>query len=185
MLIIPWKKKKRVNYSVVSTLCDPMDCSVPGSSFHGIVQARILEWVAIPFSRGCSSPRDQTHVSCTTDVFFTIWATWEALAVIVQSLSHVQFFVTLWAAAHQASLSFIISWNLLRFMSVESVTLSNHFILCLSLLLPSVFPSIRVSSNESALLISTQKCRPYVTLNDTSHVGQSGVSTLCLLFTFF
>ena len=107
------------------------------------------------------------------------------LFIVVQSLSHVQFFVTLQAAAHQASLSFIISWSLLRFMSVESVTLSIHFILCLSLLLPSIFPSIRVSSNESALLISTQKCRPYVTLNDTSHIGQSGVSTLCLLLFFF
>ena len=45
------------------TLCDPMDCSPPGSSFHGFLQARILEWVAVPFSRGSSRPRDQTHVS--------------------------------------------------------------------------------------------------------------------------
>ena len=42
------------------TLCDPMDCSPPGSSVHGISQARMLEWVAIPFSRGCSRPRDRT-----------------------------------------------------------------------------------------------------------------------------
>ena len=45
------------------TLCDPMDCSPPGSSVHGILQARILEWVAIPFSRGSSQARDQTCVS--------------------------------------------------------------------------------------------------------------------------
>ena len=45
------------------TLCDPMDCSSPGSSVHGILQARILEYVAIPFSRGSSQPRDQTQVS--------------------------------------------------------------------------------------------------------------------------
>ena len=45
------------------TLCDPMDCSSPGSSIHGILQARILEWVAIPFSRGSSRPRDRTQVS--------------------------------------------------------------------------------------------------------------------------
>ena len=45
------------------TLCDPMDCSLPSSSIHGILQARILEWVAISFSRGSSRPRDQTHVS--------------------------------------------------------------------------------------------------------------------------
>ena len=44
-----------------------MDCSPPGSSVHGIFQARVLEWVAIPFSRGSSQPRDQTHVSCTAD----------------------------------------------------------------------------------------------------------------------
>ena len=48
-----------------STLCDPMDCSLPGSSVHGILQARILEWVATPFSRGFSRTRDQTWVSCT------------------------------------------------------------------------------------------------------------------------
>ena len=46
------------------TLCDPMDCSPPGSSIHGILQARVLEWVAIPFSRGSFQPRDQTSVSC-------------------------------------------------------------------------------------------------------------------------
>ena len=63
--------------SVVSTLCDPMDCSLPGSSVHGILQARILEWVAIPFSRGSSQPRDQTWVSYIAGRFFTIWATKE------------------------------------------------------------------------------------------------------------
>ena len=46
------------------TLCDPVDCSLPGSSVHGILQARILEWVAIPFSRGSFWPRDRTPVSC-------------------------------------------------------------------------------------------------------------------------
>ena len=45
------------------TLCDPMDCSPPGSSVHGILQARILEWVSISFPRGSSRPRDQTQVS--------------------------------------------------------------------------------------------------------------------------
>ena len=44
-------------------LCDPMDCSLPGSSVHGIFKARVLEWVAISFSRGSSQPRDQTRVS--------------------------------------------------------------------------------------------------------------------------
>ena len=53
-----------------------------GSSVHGILQARILEWVAIPFSRGSSRPRDQTQVSCTASAFFTIWATREAQGLI-------------------------------------------------------------------------------------------------------
>ena len=49
------------------TLCDPMDCSPAGSSAYGILQARILEWVAIPFSRGSSPPRDRTQVSLQAD----------------------------------------------------------------------------------------------------------------------
>ena len=57
------------------TLCDPLDCSPPGSSVQGILQARILEWVAISSSRGSSWPRDRTWVSCTADTFFTDWVT--------------------------------------------------------------------------------------------------------------
>ena len=52
----------------------PMDCSPPSSSVHGILQARILEWIVIPFSRGSSWPRDWIRVSCITGRFFTIWA---------------------------------------------------------------------------------------------------------------
>ena len=50
--------------SCVQTLCDPMDCSEPGSSVHGILQVKIVQWIAIPFSRGSSQPRNQTHVCC-------------------------------------------------------------------------------------------------------------------------
>ena len=56
------------------TVCNPMDCSPPGSSVHGILQTRILEWVATPFSRGCSWLRSQTLFSCIAGRFFTIWA---------------------------------------------------------------------------------------------------------------
>ena len=56
-------------------LCDPMDCSPPGSSICGILQAGILEWIAMPFSKGCSQPRDQTWVSHMAGKFFSIWAT--------------------------------------------------------------------------------------------------------------
>ena len=74
--------------------------------------------------------------------------------VVVQSLSHVWLFATPWTAAHQASLSFIISQSSLKLLSIESVMPSNHLILCRPLLLlPSVFPSIRVFSSESALHI--------------------------------
>ena len=62
------------------TLCDPMDCSLPGSSIHGIFQARILEWVAISSSRGSSQLRDQTHVSCIGRQILYHWATWEAIS---------------------------------------------------------------------------------------------------------
>ena len=54
------------------TLCDPMDCSLPGSSIHGIFQTRVLEWVAISFSRGSSRPRDQTQVSRIAGRLFTV-----------------------------------------------------------------------------------------------------------------
>ena len=65
------------------TFCDLMDCSLPGSSVHGILQARILlEWVAISFSRGSSWPRNWTRVSCIAGRFFTSWATREALGKV-------------------------------------------------------------------------------------------------------
>ena len=57
------------------TLCEPMDCSPPDSSVNGILQAKILEWVAIPFSMESSRPRDQTRVLWTADGSFTVWAT--------------------------------------------------------------------------------------------------------------
>ena len=60
------------------TLCDPMDCSLPGSSVHGIFQARVLEWAAISFSKESSRPRDWTWVSRIAGRHFTIWATREA-----------------------------------------------------------------------------------------------------------
>ena len=72
--------------------------------------------------------------------------------VVIQSLNHVRLFMTPWTAAHQASLPSTICQSWLQFMSIESVMLSNHLILCRPLLLlPSIFPSIRVISNELAL----------------------------------
>ena len=71
-----WVKVKVIQLCL--TFQDPMVYSPPGSSLHGILQARILEWVAIPLSKGSSQPRDQTWVSCIAGKFFTVRATREA-----------------------------------------------------------------------------------------------------------
>ena len=151
-------KSESVSHSVCPTLCKPMDYSQPGSSVHGILQAKMLEWVAIPFLRGSSQPRDQTLVSLTAGRFFTIWITrevhilWYLSLSSVQSLSHIRLFETAWIAARQASLSITNSRSSLRLMSIESVMPSSHLILCRPLLLlPPIPRSIRVFSSESTL----------------------------------
>ena len=104
-------------------------------------------------------PVIQLSNSCQTSVKYT-----SPLSIIsqsIQSLSRVWLFGTPWTAAHQASLSFTISQSLLKFMFIDLVTLSNHLILCSPLLLPSIFPSIRVFSNESALCIRWPKYWSY------------------------
>ena len=101
-------------------------------------------------------------------------------------LSHVRLIVTPWTAARQASLSFTISWNLFKSMSIELMMLSNHFILRYShLLLSSVFPSIRVFSNEPALCIrwpvywnfSSALALP-MNIQDSFHLGLTGLIPL-------
>ena len=88
----------------------------------------------------------RTHRSWVSNAFL--------VGIVVYLLSRLQLFATPWTAAHQASLSFTISQSVLKFMSIESLMPSNHLILCCLLLLPpSIFPSIRVFSNESALCI--------------------------------
>ena len=74
----PLEKEMAAHSSILAGK-NPMDCSPPGSSLHEIFQARIVEWVAISFSRASSQPRDQTRVSCTAGRLFTYWATREAL----------------------------------------------------------------------------------------------------------
>ena len=106
------------------TLCDPMNCSLLGSSVCGILQARILEWVSVPFSRGSSQPRDRTQVSCIAGRFFTSWATREAQKK-EKLLSRVQYFVTPWTEAYQAPPSMEFSrleyWSGLPFPSPEDL----------------------------------------------------------------
>ena len=84
------------------TLCDPMDCSLPGSSVHGIFQVRILERSAIPSSKGTSQPRGQTLLSCVFSVGKWIlyhWATWEALICKLSDLTKATIF---WGLMGQA-----------------------------------------------------------------------------------
>ena len=75
------------SFLLCPTLCDPMECSLPGSSVHGILQARILEWVAMPSSRGSSWPRDWTCISCLPargGESSTTSTTWEALKMLTE-----------------------------------------------------------------------------------------------------
>ena len=69
---VPAKCPTRLCLQLCPTLWDPIECSPPGSSVHGVLQARILEWVAMPLSRGSSRPRGQTWVSCVAGRFFTL-----------------------------------------------------------------------------------------------------------------
>ena len=78
------------------TLYNPVDCSLPGSTVHGILQARILEWVAIPFSRRSSWCRDWTLVSCIAGAFFTIWATRE-IHMCIHTCTHT-YHILIWIA---------------------------------------------------------------------------------------
>ena len=108
----------------------------------GIIYLWNLIWVAIKNKIKCTSRK------CSFFFFLNV----------VQSLSLGRLFETAWTAAHQASLSFTISQSLLKLMSIESVMPSYYLVLCCPLLLPSVFPSIKVIPNESALLIRWPKC---------------------------
>ena len=92
------------------------------------------------------------HILCFYQ-FLQRWRKQCSSAVVVQSLSQVWLFMTPWTAACQVSLSFTIFRSLLKFMSIESVILSNHLILYCPLLLSSIFPSIRVFSKELTLYI--------------------------------
>ena len=131
---------------------------------HGIFQARIMEWVAYPFSRGFSQPRDQTQVSHIAGGFSTSGTTREAQEYwsgqpIPSPGDHPNSGIKLRSPALQADSlpaelpgKSTICWSLLKFISIGSLMLSNHLILCCPfLLLSSIFPIIRVFSNELTL----------------------------------
>ena len=109
--------------SRVQLFCIPMGHSLAGSSVHGISQARILEWVAILFSRESSWPVDQTRFCCIDRWALYYWAIIRRnlYLVVVQLLSCVWLFATTRAATCQASLSITIFWSFLKLMSIKSV----------------------------------------------------------------
>ena len=209
-------------FSCVWLCATPWIAALEGPFVHGISQAKILEWIAISFSRGSSWPREWTYiswVSCTGGQVLYHWATWwgkpfnyhtdtikhmhilltqhfysKSLLYVkkkknqwklnyllqlqnlsnllkyfvfalsysrkdssVQSLSHVQPFAAPRTAAWQVSLSITNSRSLLKLTSIKLVMPSNHLILSRPLLLPSIFSSIRVFSNESVLCIRWPK----------------------------
>ena len=115
------------------TFCNPMDCSPPGSRVHGILQARILKWIAIPFSRGSSQPRDWTQVSCIAGGFFTIWDTREASVMPINP--------------------FLPQWSKLRFNFCIYSILHIHALLLCYLSLPCICPKLLLSRAISNPLI--------------------------------
>ena len=150
-----------------------MNCSLPGSSVHGILQARVLEWVATFFSRGSSWSRDQTWVSCIAGRFLTVRATREAhimskfqinytqsLRWNFQFIAVTQSCPTLCDPMNRSTPGLPVHHQIPEFTQtrVESVMPSSHLILCRPLLLPpTIPPSITVFSNESTLCMRWPK----------------------------
>ena len=119
-------------------LWDPTGCSPPGFSVKGILQAGILEWVAIPFFRGSSWPRDQTWVSCIAGKFFTIWDTREANTSIFSFLYtfHIKYFLItalpsyiLFTTFSKTFFSSFQKYNFKGFKILIFIILSRHFLL--------------------------------------------------------
>ena len=135
---------------VFLTLCNPIDCSPPGSSVHGILQAGILEWVAISFSKVHGVVKSWSWLGDWTTTLGLQQNVPEAIVhVVVQSPSH----VWLHNPMDHSTPGFPVPHHLLEFrqvISIESAMQSNHLILCHPLLLlPSIFPSIKVFTIDS------------------------------------
>ena len=131
------------------SLCYAMDCSPSGPFIHGIFQARILEWVAMPFSTGSSQPRDWTRISCISSRFFLVWATWEALFLHQFSCSVVSNCLRPHGLQHARLPCPSPTPGACSNSSIKPVMPSNHLILFQPfLLLSSIFSSITVFSNE-------------------------------------
>ena len=133
---------------------------------HSAIKAYWEVWACIQAASTSSMREFHRAVNGRTALFYSFWGwvctymcVWVfAYVAVVQSQSRVPLFATPWTVTHQTSLTFTISWSLLKLMPIESVIPSNNFVLCHPLLLlPSIFHSIRVFSNESALPIRWPK----------------------------
>ena len=136
---VKWSEVKWSGSVMSVTLCDPMDCSPPGSLVHGIFQAWIWGRVAISFSRGSSWPRDWTQVSCIVGRRFTIWATRE-LYCNRNSIHRIQIIMSIWetcffhfflSPSGQAMVSFILirfGWFILIFLKLF---LNFFYVVCI------------------------------------------------------
>ena len=121
MFISCWSEV--LGYLVMSD-CDPVDCSPPGSSVLGILQAGILEWIAIPVSRGSSQLRDRTQVSCIVGRFFTVWTTEKSLFPIKLFL---KFFPL-------QKFSFLLQKAILDWFQILAITNKGAMNICLQIL---------------------------------------------------
>ena len=148
------------------TLCNPIDCGQPGSSVYGIFQPRILEWVAIPFFRGSSWPRDWTYVSSIAGGFFTAnrsKCNFNYISKIFFALcccSVTKLCLTLCNPMDCSMPGFPVLYHLPELVQTHVHWVSdatNHLILCCPLLLLSIFPSNRAFANESVLRIRWPK----------------------------
>ena len=139
-------------------------CMTPWTAAHqaplskGFSRQEYLEWIAISFSREWQEAELITSAQwfnqlCLCNEAFIVNPKWKDSVVVVQLPSCVRLFAVQWIAAHQASLSFTISQSLIKLMSIELAMPSNHLVLCRTLLLPSIFPSLKVFTSESALHI--------------------------------
>ena len=133
------------------TVCYPMDCSLPGSSVHGILRARIPEWVAIPFSRGSSQPRDWAWVSYIAGRFYTVWVTKTAILTSqlvswqVFSFHHSQY------TQYTPSCTELCQTNLLKIPPCWCCFYSNHNVLVFKSLNQklSLYLSYHISTTET------------------------------------
>ena len=136
-----------------------MDCSLPGFSIHGIFQARVLEWVAISFSRGSSWPRDRTQISCIAGRRFTLWATREAHQESPPGKCYLKVYIKV------NQLYIHIHPLFFRFLSHVALLLDSRFLLVIYFKFSSVYMSIGLpwwlSGKESTFQCRRHKFNPW------------------------